>query len=446
MAPDPGDDAALGAPDTGLPLARKYRPMQALSVPIVPLQALPVQILLGIYLGILTGIIPALVAGVLGFVFKYFTGVSIPGLGVIVLALAVAGVNGGLLALNDPTIRASDNATALLVAIIVVLMLSLYAHSKGDKLGGSLPRHITLRTLTERTLSSDVVELVGGRGQVRVRVAGEVGNMEGYPPLPADLRTEIGAGEWTFPADVPLAELETRLADRLRTDYDLSDVSVRLDERARATVYAAPPTGGLSKRVPQGERAVSIPALLPTGLARGDEVRVRTDTGTVTGTVVSARSSGGEDDEPQPAVAGDVATDGGEEPTESVPTTAPVTAGGDGRLTLSVSRDEASTLLAADRGRAIVLSRGTRREFELVSLLRRTGKRFRRVTVQSGGPLDGTTIGEAGVRDQYGVVILAVRDDRWRIAPRGDTELAAGQELFAVGARDALTAFEEAAA
>lgn len=271
--------------------------------------------------------------------------------------------------------------------------------------------------------------------------------MEGYPPLPSDLRTEIGTGEWTFPADVPLVELETRLADRLRTDYDLADVSVRLDERARATVSAAPPTGGLSKRVPQGERAVSISALLPTGLSRGDEVRVWTDGGTVSGTVVSARSSGGEDDRPQPTpVATEIVTDGGEEPSESASTTAPVTDGGEGRLTLSVSRDDASTLLAADRGRAVVLSRGTRREFELVSLLRRAGKRFRRASVRSGGPLDGASIGEASVRDRYGVVILAVRDDEWRIAPRGDTELTAGQELFVVGARDALTTFEEAAA
>ena len=48
--------------------------------------SLPIEILFGIYLGILTGIIPALVAGVLGFIFKYFTGVTIPGLGVVVLA------------------------------------------------------------------------------------------------------------------------------------------------------------------------------------------------------------------------------------------------------------------------------------------------------------------------------------------------------------------------
>jgi hypothetical protein len=189
---------------------------------------------------------------------------------------------------------------------------------------------------------------------------------------------------------------------------------------------------------------------------------VRTENGTVTGTVVSARTSGGKDDEPKAEpVAESAATDGGtrsatgsgspladggEEASEVAVPSAPVTDGGDGRLTLSVPRSDASTLLAADRGRVVVLSRGTRREFELVSLLRRAGKRFRRVSVKPGGPLDGASIGDTAVRDQYGVVILAVRDDRWRIAPRGSTTLTAGQELFVVGARDALTAFEEAAA
>ena len=141
--------------------------------------ALPFDILLGIYLGVLTGIIPALIAGTLGFVFKYFTNVTIPGLGVVVLALGIAGVNGGLMALNDENIHASENAVAMLTAIIVVLMLALYAHSQGDKLGANAPRRLSLRSLRDRTLNTDVVELVGGRNQVRITVSGEVGDIEG---------------------------------------------------------------------------------------------------------------------------------------------------------------------------------------------------------------------------------------------------------------------------
>ncbi|SNR54314.1 potassium channel family protein [Halorubrum vacuolatum] len=410
---------------------------------------LPIEILFGIYLGIITGIIPALVAGVLGFVFKYFTGVTIPGLGVVVLALAIAGINGGLLALNDETIRSAERAPAILTAIIIVLMLSLYAHAQGDKLGANVPKRMSLKGLRDRTLSTDVVELVGGRGRVRVAVVGEVGDMEGYPPLPAETRQAIADGEWTFPADVPLTELESRFAERLKTELDVADVVVSIDEKARATVSAAPPSAGLSKRVPAGKRAVSVPALVPTGLARGDVVRVITPEVTVEGTLLAAKSGGKKDDKKDAKSTESLVTDGGEKkptsPSTSATPATPATTGGEGRVTVAVDRSEAVPLLRAERGRVLVLSRGTRREYELTTLLRRAGKRFRRVTVVSGGALDGHTIGEVGVREAYEVSILAARHESWTIAPRGTQQLSAGDELFVVGTREALDRFTEVA-
>ena len=253
------------------------------------MQPLPVEILFGIYLGVLTGMFPALVSWGLGFIFKYVTGVSIPAFGVVVLALALAGINGGLLALNDPAVVQSGYR--VVVALIVVLMISLYAHAKGDAMGASVPKRLSWRKLRDRTLSSDVVELVGSRGEVRIEVVGEVVDMEGYPPLSPDTRSEIKAGEWRLPADLPISELEARFADRLRTELDLADVSVTIDELGRATVIAAPPLSGVSKRVPDGKRAVSVEALVPTGLARGDEVAVVAAETEVRGTVVAAKSS-----------------------------------------------------------------------------------------------------------------------------------------------------------
>ena len=203
--------------------------------------AFPIEVLIGVYLGILTGIIPAVVSWGLGFVFKYFTGVSIPAFAVVVLSLAIAGANGGLLALVDPTVTEAPNSVTLSTAIIVVLMISLYAHAKGDSMGDQIPRHLTLRRLRERTLPSDVVELVGGLGQVRVTVAGAVDDLEGYPPLSEELRAAIAAGEWTFPADLPVSELEARVADSLRTKHEVAEVSVEIDDSGRAHVAAAPP-------------------------------------------------------------------------------------------------------------------------------------------------------------------------------------------------------------
>lgn len=408
--------------------------------------ALPVEILFGVYLGLLTGIIPALVAFGLGFLFRYFTGVTIPGFGVVVLAVAIAGINGGLLALADPAVL-REGQERLVVALVVVLMLAFYAHAKGDAMAAEFPRRISLRRLRERTLSTDVIEWAGGRGQVRVTVAGEVGDVEGYPPLPADRRREIRDWEWTFPADVPLIELETRTADRLRTEFDLAEVSVRLDERARATVRAAPAVGGVSKRVAAGKCAVSLTALLPTGVARGDEVTVRSGDLSVDGVVVSATSDAPAAEEPSAAREDGSVTDGGADGDAGPRRTpaAPVTTGGDGRLTVAVDRSEADRLLTVETGRVVVRSRGTRREYELVALLRRAGKQVRRLTVGASSDLDGVTLEDAAVRDAYDVIVLGVkREGEWSLAPRGETTLAAGDELFAAGTASALSTFEEA--
>jgi K+/H+ antiporter YhaU regulatory subunit KhtT len=121
--------------------------------------------------------------------------------------------------------------------------------------------------------------------------------------------------------------------------------------------------------------------------------------------------------------------------------------GGKGRLTVTVSRGDAETLLdAASADRIVVKSRGVRREFELVSLLRRSGRRFRRLTVRDGGVVAGRTLGEESVRDNYDVAVLAVRHGgRWQVAPRGTQAVSAGDELVVVGTREALARFGEAA-
>ncbi|MFA9415797.1 potassium transporter TrkA [Natrinema sp. HArc-T2] len=416
--------------------------------------SLPVELLLGLYLGLLTGIVPAFVAGSLGFLVRYFTGVTLPGFGVVVLALSIASVQGGLLGLVEPTIAQSPR---LLVAVLVVLMLALYAHNQGDKLGAELPRRLSLTSLRQRTLSADVVELVGSVGQVTVRPTGEIRDMEGYPPLSPDLRGRLKAGSWRLPADLPLSELETRLEERLRTDHDLATVEVAIDERARATIAAAPPSGNLSRRVSAGQRAVSIATLVPTGLARGDEVTVSAGDRSITGMVLSVRADHDDPgaipapDEP----AAEVATDGDDaDARESLiatarPTTA--TAGGPGRVTIAIARRDVKPILEAESVRLVVRSRGTSREFEAFALLKREGYAIRRLTVDADGePEAGTE--PASAPD---VTVLAVRrqgsetGDRrhgWVFAPGIERRLAAGDEAFVAGPGAAVDAFVEAVA
>ncbi len=406
--------------------------------------SLPVEVLMGIYLGLLVGVIPALVSWALGFSFKYFTGITVPGFGVVVLAIALAGVSGGLMALADKSITQAPNAERVITAIILVGMVSLYAHSKGDQLGATFPKRLSLQGLREKKLSADVVEFVGGRDEVRIRIVGDVADMEGYPPLSEPLRADIRNEEWRFPADLRIGELERRMEERLKSEFDLGDASVSIDEQGQATVVAAPPFSGLSKRVGDNRHAVSVEALLPTGLARNDEVTVLTEDAQVRGTVVSARSDPVADETPAETPTEPEIADTDAPPT---PVRAPTTDGGEGRLTVAVTRTDVQPLLRSARPKVVVEPRGTHREYELVSLLRRAGNRFRRLTVRTDGPLDGTTLRDAHVRETYDVAIAAIRTpDGWQVAPRGDAVVEAGDELYAIGRRTDLDAFAEAVA
>nr|WP_173834895.1 potassium transporter TrkA [Natronorubrum thiooxidans] len=414
------------------------------------MMTLPVEVLLGLYLGLLTGIVPAFVAGSLGFLVRYFTGVTLPGFGVVVLALSIASVQGGLLGLVEPNIAQSPR---LLVAVLVVLMLALYAHNQGDKLGAELPRRLSLTSIRQRTLSADVVELVGTMGQVTVRPTGEIHNMEGYPSLPPDLRRALKTGSWQLPADIPLSELEVRLEERLRTDHDLADVDVTIDEQARATIIAAPPSGGLSRRVPEGQRAVSLATLVPTGLARGDTVTVQTDHRSITGTVLSARtdldSVDAEAPAGEPEVPDETAASDGKETTvesESPPKSRATTVGGVGRVTIAVARQAVKPLLETETPQLVVRSRGTSREFEAFALVRRAGDVIRRLTVGPTGADDDAAV-------TTDVTVLAVRRQGsetsgrrhgWVFGPGIERPLEAGDEVFVAGPEPSTEAFAEA--
>lgn len=403
----------------------------------------PAEVLLGIYLGLLVGIIPALVSWSLGFAFKYVTGVTLPGFGVTILAIALAGVNGGLLALADQAILDDPNAARIITAVLVVGMLSLYSHSKGDEMAAEFPRRLSLSQLREKTLSHDLADFVNNGEEVRIRIVGEVADMEGYPPLPEELRADIRNAEVTLPADLRLRELEARVEDRLQTEYDLGDVAVTIDERGRASVVAAPPFSGLSKRVDHDRHAVSVTGLIPTGLARGDEVTVITPDAQVRGTVVSTRTGDNHDEKPVGQNSGSVSSSSRDDEDSPGPVRATTTTGGEGRLTVSVTRTDVQPLLRASDVKVVVEPRGTRREYEVISMLRRADNRFRRVVVRPDAPLDGARLGDVDLRETHDVTVMAVeKEGGWLVAPRSETVLEAGVELFVAGTRATLDEFD----
>jgi hypothetical protein len=404
--------------------------------------SLPADVLLGLYLGVLAGIVPALLVWAASFGFTYREGLSLPQTYASALGVALAGIFGLLLATLGHGVAASAGPVRLLVATVIVAGLAAYAHSKGDRMAAEFPRRLSLGGFGQETVTHDRADLVEDGTAVHVQVVGEVSDMDGYPALSEQLRARLRNAEMELPADLRLGELETRFEQRLETVYDLASVEADIDETGRARLAAAPPFSGLSKRVGGGRHAVSVSGLVPTGIARGDEVTVITPDAQVRGTVVSASTDADEVEGARPAIEPNSTDSAATEDEEYGPVRTPTTDGGEGQVTVAVTRTDVAPLLRAPEAKIVVESRDIDREYEVVSMLRRAGHHIQRVPVRAGSRLDGATLGTTDLREREDVAVLAVRKEAgWQIAPAGETTLWAGDELFAAGTRDNLDSF-----
>ncbi|OLZ40320.1 hypothetical protein A6E15_04675 [Natrinema saccharevitans] len=321
------------------------------------------ELVVGVAFGFVVGVGPAIAVGVLA------AGISIRGrhlslpLGVAV-AGGLAGCNGYLVGLFEGGMGPL-RVPRIGAAALVVALLAVFAASQGERVASELPIGTDRPTVRTRSLSAAAIDAVDAMGQVQIRTTGDVRDIDGYPPLSPDVRAAIEADAWRLPADLPLSALESRLATRLRTEYDLTAASVSVDGRGRATVAAAPPTDGDAASVPDGWRAVSVSGPSPPGLEPGTTVEVSARDASTAGTVLSV-----DRDARSERVAG---------ADDSVDKY--------GAVTLAVPATDAAPLLAADRVRIAVPAAGHDPEREAIARLERAGYVVRHV---SGGAIAST--------------------------------------------------------
>lgn len=252
---------------------------------------LTTAILVAVAFGVLLGVGPAVA------VFGLTAGFEavdrpVPRTTAVIVALGLAAANGYAVGLPLRPTGIADTARLLPVTAgaFVVAALGLYAHSQAETVAADLPIEAARHSRRERGLSAAALESVDAAGRVAIAAGGAVRDIDGHPPLDPGLRRMLESESWRLPADLPLSELESRLEARLRTSYDLATVSASIDERGRATIAAAPPANGVSSRVPEGWRAVTVRAVVPTGLAAGDRVVARPGADAVQGRVLSVGS------------------------------------------------------------------------------------------------------------------------------------------------------------
>ncbi|MFW6017320.1 MAG: hypothetical protein ACOCPX_00710 [Halapricum sp.] len=356
-----------------------------------------VEILLGISFGLLVGVLPAIALGVLHATVVYLADRTCPASAITILALPLVGASASY---ADVVALETDVVARSGVVFVVGVLLSVFAASQGERLARALPRNVGVAVRPERTLSADAIDAVDGLGQIAVRPASRIRDLEGHPPLSPALRSQIAEDSWRFPADLPLSEIASRLEARLVTEYGLDGVSVEMDPQGRATIAAAPPSKTLTSRLDADHRAVSVSAIVPTGLSPGDTVIAHADGSSLEGTVLSIGTNPAETEH-----------DG----------TAP---GGETRVTLGVPTAEAGELLSRDRARVVAVSDGTTSAFEAFRALSEAGRSVRKVLVGEGDPaeLDGD------------VDVLAVEtpDGGWEFSPARES-LKPGRTAFVSG-------------
>ncbi|MFP8952959.1 hypothetical protein ACLI4Z_08310 [Natrialbaceae archaeon A-arb3/5] len=401
--------------------------------------AFTTEIIAGVSFGFVIAVIPAAVVGIIAAI-----GMSrdrpLSGPESVAIGLALAACNGYVI--GFVTVSAFESIGQLLrvgVASAVVAVYTLYAKRLGERLLSELPIGASYPLVRSRTLSADAIDAVDAIGQVTIRPSGEIGTVEGYPPLPPGLRETLAAESWRLPADLPLSELETVLENSLRASYALSAVSVSIDGRGRASIQAAPASSELASRVPDGWRSVSISATVPIGMGTNEESIVHADGEFVRGFVLAV--------EPTRTTSRESMADSGyashgtgtpdRNETRSASVCRP-TSDGKARVTVAVSTVDVETVLRADHRHIIVPSHDSDDAAAAVSHLERSGQLIRKIPVT-----DLTAaLGESDIdRDEIRFLAASRVDEQastvahgheWIATPTID-ELADCESVFIVG-------------
>jgi hypothetical protein len=355
----------------------------------------------------------ALGAGI-GLVHRWYADATVPeGLSVLV------GLSGVALSLNTDFALAQviDDQTAVLALETAVFNVSVFlaaglAAAAGGRAGDRLGAGAFALTGADRVDRevSKVVRAVGRVVTVDLPEADDIGDIEGYDPVPPETKAEFGGATLVFPRRLTVVELRRRLVERLKTDYGVGQVDVELDEDGVVEYLAVGSReSGIGPSLPPGTAAVAVRADPPHAARAGDVVQVfRTGAGDGTPTRV---------------------------------TTAEVRGAAGNTVTLSVDEAETDAFDDTTRYRLATLPASPRADREFASLLRAAEETMGVATVAEESPLVGVSLGGLAVS------VAAVRPAEGTVEaiPSRTRTLAAGDTLYAV-ARPALLRRLEAAA
>lgn len=255
---------------------------------------------------------------------------------------------------------------------------------------------------------ADVTQLVRARGRViDVQLPDTVADIDGYDPVPEDEKAAIEGTRMRFPRRLTVADLEERIATRLREDHGIGRVDLEVTPEGDVEYLAVGTRiAGIGATLGPGSVAVAIRADPAYAASPGDRVQVWTT-----------------DPEPERVL------------------TAELRAAVGNVATLAVDAFEADRLDTAQSYRLVTLPREPSADREFASLLRAADERMAAVRIDPDSALAGITIGAVNGT----VVAIRPPDGRVEPIPARHRVLGGGETVYVVGSPDVIRRFEAAA-
>jgi len=433
------------------------------------------------------GIGAAAVAAVAAFVYRWYSGGSIPEgvpvlLGVSIVATALNTTATLQKSLVADQLVGGSAAGFTLAAFAAGAIAADAGRRFGERLASDLPQLDTVRTM-----ESDVGSLVRAAGRViRVRVPETIEDIDGYEPVSADVKADLAGTTFLFPRRMTVGELRERLVERLKRDYEVGHVDVELDDEGGVEYLAlGRRLAGVGQTLAPGTVAVAIRADPAFTATPGDRVQIwqpperdQVDAAGGDGTATEGGSATqgqdgvaaethdgstehrkgpvepheGSTGQPQDEPGGDPRTAPGDQQPESgtvdaSPSEPTQIATGELRAAVgdvvTVAVDDADADLLEDdvRYRLLTLPASVQTEREFASLLRNAEETMSSVAVVAGSDLDGQPVESI----ELTVAALQSNGDVTAI-PAGDRILSAGETVYVVGRPEGIRKLEARAA
>jgi len=275
----------------------------------------------------------------------------------------------------------------------------------GTRAGDRFATEVLLDTGTS-DVDEEVNRLVRTVGRVTtVTLPEEVEDVVGYDPVAEATKEKLAGKKFVFPQNLTVAELQGRLASRLRADYGVGTVDVDLTADGEVEYLAVGArAAGIGPTLPPATNAVAIRADPAFSASTGDVVQVwETDP---MRRVLTAELRG---------VAGDIAT-------------------------IAIDAADTPKLDPRQRYRLVTLPVEDRPDREFAALLREADETFSTVAVAADSPLDGMPV---GALDLAVVAIKPEEEQAPPVAlPDDDQVLGPGDVVFAVALPEALRHLE----